>query len=249
VENNLVSIITPAYNAASFIGETINSVRKQTYQNWEMLIVDDCSRDSTCEVVEKIAASDKRIRLIRHAVNRRASGARETALRIAEGRYIAFLDSDDLWLPMKLERQLEFISERDAALSYTSFRRISHDGVEIGREITIPQSLTYRQLLGNTAIATSTAIIDREKTGEFQITHTYYDDFALWTTLLKRGFIAHGLKEDLMRYRLVSNSLSRNKWKSALRVWQAYREIEKLSIPSAGWHFVNYAWNAWLKYR
>jgi teichuronic acid biosynthesis glycosyltransferase TuaG len=249
VVNDLVSIVTPAYNAASFVEETIRSVLAQTYQHWEMLIVDDCSRDSTSAIVEKWARVDKRIRLIRHEVNRRASGARETALEAAQGRYIAFLDSDDLWLSEKLERQLAFMRERDAALSYTSFRRISQDGATVGNPIAIPKSLTYRQLLGNTAIATSTAIVDRKKAGPFQITHTYYDDFALWATLLKRGLTAHGLREDLMRYRVVNNSLSRNKGKSSLKVWQAYRQVEQLSPLAAAWYFTHYAWNAALKYR
>lgn len=247
--NDLVSIVTPAYNAASFVEETIRSVLAQTYQNWEMLIVDDCSRDSTAAIVEKWAQADKRIHLIRHEVNRRASGARETALEAARGRYIAFLDSDDLWMPEKLARQLGFMRECEAALTYTSFRRISQDGSTVGDEIAVPRSLTYRQLLGNTAIATSTAIVDREKTGPFHITHTYYDDFALWATLLKRGFTAYGLREDLMRYRVVNNSLSRNKGKSSMKVWQAYRQVEQLNPVAAAWYFVHYVWNAVLKYR
>lgn len=247
--SELVSIITPAYNAAKFIEETIRSVQYQTYSNWEMLIVDDCSKDSTIAIVEAIAKTDKRIRLIKHEMNKRASGARETALKAANGRFIAFLDSDDIWLPEKLMRQLKFMEETFAPLSYTSFRRISEDGNTLGRNIAIPSKLNYKQLLGNTAIATSTAIIDKEKTGSFEITHTYYDDFALWAMLLKRGLHAHGLQEDLMRYRVVNNSLSRNKGKSSLHVWNAYRQVEHLSRPVAAWYFVNYAWNALRKYR
>lgn len=250
MENNkLVSIITPAYNAARFVEATIRSAQSQSYPHWEMLIVDDCSKDDTCAVIERLAADDARIRLIRHEKNGGAAVARETALKAASGRYIAFLDSDDVWLPEKLTRQLAFMESTAAPLSYTSFRRISENGDSCGEPIAIPLSLTYRQLLGNTAIATSTAIIDREKTGPFAITRTYYDDFALWLTVLKRGLVAHGLREDLMRYRVVNQSLSRNKSKSAMKVWRAYRDLEKLGVLASSWYFVNYAWNASRKYR
>jgi teichuronic acid biosynthesis glycosyltransferase TuaG len=139
--------------------------------------------------------------------------------------------------------------ERDAAMSFTQFRRISADGARTGRLIRVPARLDYRQLLGNTAIATSTVVIDRAITGAFSMTDTYYDDYVLWLEILRRGFVAEGLQEDLMRYRVASNSWSRNKLKSALWVWRTYRGVEKLSVLYSAWCFATYAWRAVVKYR
>jgi teichuronic acid biosynthesis glycosyltransferase TuaG len=248
-DNPLVSIVTPAYNAARHVRQAIESARNQTCSNWEMLVVDDCSTDDTCAVVEALAASDPRIRLIRRPVNGGPARARQAALEVARGRYIAFLDSDDWWLPQKLERQLAFMRDRGIALSYTRFRRVAEDGSGAGRPVVVPASLDYRGLLGNTAMATSTVVVDRALTGPFSMTETYYDDFVLWLALLKRGHTAHGLLEDLMRYRVAGGSWSRDKLRSALWVWRTYRRIEKLPLMRAAWHFARYAWHALAKYR
>ncbi|MFC5299822.1 glycosyltransferase family 2 protein [Azospira restricta] len=248
MNDHLVSVITPAYKAEKTIAETIRSVQAQTYPDWEMLVVDDGSPDGTAGVVAQFALEDPRVRLIRQA-NAGPAMARQAALEQARGRYVAFLDSDDLWLPEKLARQLEFMSQYQAAISYTSFRRIRADGSGAGHRIRIPARLTYRQLLGNTALATSTVLIDRALTGDFQMTKTYYDDFVLWLEILKRGHVALGLNEDLMRYRVMGLSVSRNKGRSARMVWGTYREIERLSLPVSAFHFVRYAVNAWRKYR
>lgn len=245
---DLVSIVTPAYKAAAYVTETIRSVQAQTYGNWEMLIVEDGSPDDTWKVVAEQAAADPRVRLIRQD-NAGPAMARQKALDHAKGRYIAFLDSDDLWVPEKLDRQLAFMRERGAAFSFTAFRRITADGGATGRLIEVPAEMTYRRLLGNTAIATSTVLIDREKTGPFAMTKTYYDDFVLWLGLLKRGHVAHGFNADLMRYRVLGQSVSRNKWRSMKMVWQTYREIEGLGPLAAGAAFAGYAWHAWWKYR
>lgn len=243
-----ISIITPAYNASQYIGETIRSVQAQDHQNWEMLIVDDGSPDNTAEVVASFAETDLRVKLIQQR-NSGPALARQRALEAAHGRYIAFLDADDYWLPGKLSRQFAFMREHQAAVSFTRFRRISADGRKQGHLVAIPERLSYWQLLSNTAIATSTAMVDRGLTGPFAMKKTYYDDFALWLDLLKRGFVAHGLQEDLMRYRVVGKSVSRNKGKSAKMVWRTYREVEGLGTVHAGWCFANYAVRAFLKYR
>ncbi len=244
----IVSIIMPAYCAANYVGEAIRSVQAQNLTDWEMLVVDDGSTDNTPTIVTGYAASDSRIKLIRQP-NAGPALARQVALGAAAGRYVAFLDSDDYWLPGKLARQLEFMAERNAAISFTRFRRINQDGSQVGHLISIPDQLDYCGLLCNTALATSTVIVDRERTGPFRMTNTYYDDYALWLNLLKRGHIAHGLQEDLMRYRVVAQSVSRNKGKSARMVWHTYREIEHLSPLVATWCLAHYALNAWRKYR
>lgn len=244
----LVSIITPAYRSARFVVETIRSVQAQRYSQWEMLVVDDCSPDDTPEVVAGLAKADQRIRLIRQPVNSGPAAARNAALDAARGRYLAFLDSDDLWLPNKLERQLAFMAERPTALSFTEFRRISMDGTRVGRRVAVPGTLGYRQLLSNTAIATSTVIVDRELSGEFRMKQTYYDDFTAWLEILRRGHVARGLHEDLVRYRVVGKSVSRNKLRSAVMVWRAYRQIEGLGVLDSSWCFLNYAVRGTLKY-
>lgn len=247
--STLVSIITPAYRAARFVAETIRSVQAQTYPEWEMLVVDDCSPDDTCAVVESAAAGDPRVRLIRQEKNGGPAAARNVALGEARGRWLAFLDSDDLWLPEKLERQLHFHRRHGAKLTFTEFRRISEDGGRTGRRITVPERLDYRGLLGNTAIATSTVMVDRTRTGDFRMKKTYYDDFACWLQLLRSGGHALGLKEDLMRYRVAGGSVSRNKRRSAKEVWGAYRHVEGLDPLRSTWYFANYAMRGWIKYR
>ena len=250
LQDGLVSIITPAYRAARVIPATIASVQAQGFTDWEMLIAEDCGPDNTREVVRAIARSDSRVKLVEPTLNGGPAIARNHALALAKGRWVAFLDSDDLWLPDKLERQLAFHrSHREAVLSFTGFRRISDDGARTGSYISVPEQLTYRQLLGNTAIATSTVLVDRAKSGLFTMRKTYYDDFACWLSLLKGGGIAVGLDEDLMRYRVMEASVSRDKRNSAWQVWRAYREIEKLGPLVSAWFFSQYATRALFKYR
>jgi teichuronic acid biosynthesis glycosyltransferase TuaG len=249
LNQHFVSIIVPAYRAATTIGETIESVRAQTHQQWELLIADDCSPDTTREVVAEWEQRDPRVRLIQMPSNGGPASARNGALAVARGRWIAFLDSDDLWLPEKLERSLAHALHHHAALVYTGYRRISADGRRVGRYISVPPTLSYRDLLGHTAIATSTVLIDRAVAGEVRMRAVYYDDFVCWLSILKRGHLAYGLDEDLMRYRVLTGSVSRNKGRSARQVWATYRLVEGLSLLPSAWHFGRYAVNAIRKYR
>jgi teichuronic acid biosynthesis glycosyltransferase TuaG len=245
---DLVSIITPAYRCADVVAETIKSVIAQTYPHWELLIAEDCSPDNTRKVVEQWTAVDPRIKLIKLDQNVGPAMARNASLSSAQGRWVAFLDSDDLWLPQKLEQCLEFACMRDAAFVFTGFRRIPSAGGEPGRYISVPATLDYRQLLGNTAIATSTVMLDTARIGQIRMRKTYYDDFDCWLQVVKKGITAHGLDADLMRYRMMEKSVSRNKGKSALKVWRAYRDMEGLSIPLSIWYFTQYAVRGVLKY-
>jgi len=248
IDRQLVSIITPAYKVASVIGETIESVRAQSYRNWELLIADDCSPDGTREIVREWVKRDSRIKLIELEKNGGPSAARNAALENATGRWIAFLDSDDVWMPAKLEETIEFARRKDAALVFTGFRRFTTEINQSGEYIGVPPTLRYEQLLGNTAIATSTVLIDSEKTGPIRMKRTYYDDFVCWLSILKQGFVGFGLNRDLMRYRVLGQSVSRNKKRSAHEVWKTYRDIEKLSLPASMWYFLNYAARAAKKY-
>lgn len=242
-----VSIITPAFNASRFIAETIAAVQHQTIADWEMLIADDCSTDETRDIVARIAENDHRIKLLPLREHAGVAGCRNTALAAAAGRYIAFLDSDDLWLPPKLAAQIAFMEANGAALSYTGFRRISEDGLRVGRLMRVPSRMTYQQLLANTAIATVTAMVDSEKTGALRMREAPRDDLILWLSILKRGFTACGLQQDLARYRVVGGSLSSKRWRAVKGVWSVYRDVEGLDLPRAAWFMANYAGRAYLK--
>jgi len=244
-----VSIVMPAYNAARYVDEAVRSVMKQSYTDWDLFVVDDCSSDETCSIVEAIADTDARVKLLRQAKNGGPAAARNRALAVADGRWIAFLDSDDVWLPEKLGLQLRFHESSGADISFTSFRRMSDDGSVLGKLSGVPARLTYKQLLGNTAIVTSTVVLDSRKTGPVSMKQTYYDDFACWLEVLRGGGYAAGLSHDLLRYRVVGGSVSRNKAKSAREVWKTYRDVENLDLLASAWYFANYAARGWLKYR
>lgn len=246
--DKLVSIITPAYKAAGYIPQTIRSVLDQTYPNWEMIIVDDCSPDNTAEVIRLASAEDPRIHLVQLEKNGGPASARNAGLEQARGRWIAFLDSDDLWMPTKLESSLAFAAKDNIGFLHTGYRRITLDGKLTGEYIKPPALLSYKNLLGNTAIATSTVMIDKDQCGEFRMHKAYYDDFVCWLEITKRGIMAHGLDMDLMRYRVVPNSVSRNKIKSAFEVWKTYREIERLNFIDSLWYLLNYSIRAVIKY-
>jgi teichuronic acid biosynthesis glycosyltransferase TuaG len=246
---DLVSIITPAYNAGRFIADAVATVRAQTHVNWELLIVDDCSSDDTVQRAQRAAASDSRVELIRQQRNSGPACARNAALSAARGRWIAFLDADDYWLPEKLERQLAFHQASGAKITFTEFRRVTEDGSAVGRHVRVPDRLSYHALLRNTAIATSAVLVDRNRTGSFRMKETYYDDYACWLELLRPGGCALGLHQDLMRYRVRRASVSRDKAHSARKVWHIYRQIEGLNLATSAWCFMHYAVRGLIKYR
>lgn len=249
LRDNLVSIVTPAYKAENSINDTIRSVLEQTYPHWEMLVIDDCSPDRTREVVTSWVKKDRRVHLIAKRENGGPAAARNAGIAAATGRWLAFLDSDDVWLPQKLERTLVHAKRNASPLTFTGFRRINFNASKTGRYISVPSTITYSQLLRNTVIATSTVIVDRERVGQITMKNTYYDDFSCWLDILRPGRTAYGLNEDLMRYRIVQGSVSRDKRISASKVWRAYREIERLSFPVALWCFASYALKGYRKYR
>ena len=243
--NNLVSIITPSYNSSKFIEECVNSVVSQTYTNWELLIVDDCSNDNSKELLLNLEKKDERIKVTFLDNNIGAAKARNVAIRQAKGKHIAFLDSDDFWESQKLEKQISFMMQNDIAFSYTAYQSISEEGSDI---INAPDKMTYHDYLKNTIIGCLTVVIDKEKVGDFEMPIIKSShDMALWLLIMKRGFDAYGLNENLAKYRIVSTSNTANKWHAAKDVWKVYREIEKLPFFYSIWCFLNYAFNAIIK--
>lgn len=242
---DLVSIITPSYKSKKFIKETIESVCSQTNQNWEMIIVDDCSPDGSAAYIRQIIERDSRITLIELKQNVGAAEARNKALEIAKGKYIAFLDSDDMWYPSKLEKQIAFMQKNNYVFTFTAYIPISEDGKKEYSIISVPDKIDYTGYCKNTIIGCLTVIIDREMTGDFrmpQIPSSH--DMALWLLIMKRGFNAYGLNEVLAKYRLVSTSNTAKKYKAVKDVWRVYREIERLSLVKSVWYFVHYLYNA-----
>lgn len=253
MKSELVSIITPMYNGAAFVGETIESVLKQTYINWEMIIVDDCSPDDGAGIRVVKQYKDPRIKLVESKVNKGSSGARNTALRIAQGRYIAFLDSDDLWHPDFLKKQLTFMSEKKADLVFSSYRRIEENTKEeILRPYVVPDKVTYKSLLKTCPIFPSTAIYDREKIGIIFFNEemgSLRDDYVYWLQMLKSGnVIAAGNKEVLVDYRLRKSSVTGNKKKVIKPQWNVLRKIEQCSILASMYYFTCWAIISIFKY-
>lgn len=227
----LVSIITPLYNSEKYIAETIESVLAQTYSNWEMIIVDDCSKDNGVEIVEKYQEKDKRIKLYKNKENKGGAGTRNVAIEKANGKYIAFLDSDDLWKKEKLEKQISFMESLDCSFSYTKYERISEKGKKLNLISKIPKTLNYKELLKVNPIGCLTAVYDTEKLGKIYLPEIKIgQDFALWLEVMKKAKEARGLEENLAEYRYREMSLSKNKKKKIICMWEIYRKYNNQSI-------------------
>lgn len=245
----LISVITPAYNAERFIEDAINSVLRQTYTHWEMIIVDDCSTDRTREIIKLYLRKDTRIKLIELKNNSGPAVARNVAFEHARGRYLAFLDADDQWMPEKLEKQLNFMQDRQIAFSFTKYIKIKENNTETHSVVHIPDYVTYKQLLKHNVIGCLTVMLDTEMIGEVKMVNMRSrQDYALWLTLCKKGFTAYGLQEVLAKYRIVGNSISHNKFKMARQNWKVYREVKKLSLMKSMWYFANNVYFSVKKY-
>ena len=237
MEQKLVSIITPTYNCGKFIGQTIESVQAQTWQNWEMIIVDDRSQDDTRQIVADYQNSDSRIRYHLLEENSGAAVARTEAMKLATGAYMAFLDSDDLWTPDKLERQIRWMEEKDYAFSCTAYEQIDEAGEPLGRVIKTVPKTDYNRLLLDCPVGNSSVVYSVEKMGKFEVPNIRKrNDDALWLQMLKKEKYIHGMPEVLMRYRICSNSISSNKLKVIKYHWILYRQIEHLSVARSVFH-------------
>lgn len=245
--NDLVSVVTPCRNCAAFIAQTIESVLAQSYPHWEMIIVDDDSADASCEIIRSYSATDARIGLIQFTKNNGVSAARNAAIKIAKGRYIAFLDSDDLWLPEKLVRQLAFMRDNDLAFTYASYQLIDANNNRLGELIAAP-TITYQRLLKTCDVGCLTAIYDTEKLHKMYMPDVFQKgDYALWLQVLKKIPMAKGIQQPLARYRIRKHSLSANKFQGAAAQWRVYRRVEHLSLPKSVYYFAHYVGNGLVK--
>lgn len=246
----MVSIVVPVYNAANYIENTIQMVCDQTYKDWELILVDDASADDSVQVIENVIGRlKKRIRLIKKDVNAGAAAARNTGIDASSGRYIAFLDADDVWKEDKLEKQVAFMEKSGAAFGFHSYEFGDEMARPTGRIVHAPKELKYRQALSRTVIFTSTVMFDTEKI-DMEIIHMPQvpsEDTATWWRILKSGYVANGLDENLTVYRRPRKSLSSNKFEAMYRIWFLYRNIADLSVLESIFYFGGWAVRATLR--
>lgn len=241
--HKLVSVITPTFNCGAYILETIRSVQAQTFDNWEMIIADDCSTDDTKEIVGQACEKDPRIKYVRLKTNSGAAVARTEAMKLAKGNYMAFLDSDDLWKPEKLEKQLAFMEENRYPFTATAYEKIDESGRKLNKIVNVIDRTGYNRLLLDCPIGNSTVMYDVDKMGKFEVPNIKKrNDDALWLKMLKQEKYIYGLHEVLMEYRVRPNSISSNKLSLVKYHWKLYREIEHLSVLRSAFHIV--VWGA-----
>ena len=247
---DLVSIITPVYECEDYIARTLNSVLAQTYPEWEMLLVDDCSPDGSADIIRSYVEKDRRFKYIKLENNSGAAIARNVGLECAKGRYIAYLDADDIWLPKKLERQIHFMEEHDVQFSCCDYEKIEADDTPLNKVVHMPKTITYNQLLSNTIIQTVGVIVDLEKVDRKLLVMPNVrrgQDSATWLQMLRNGVKFIGQNEVLAQYRRVPQSLSANKFSAMKRTWYLYRGVEHLSIPKSILCLIGWAYHASIK--
>ncbi|MCC3799628.1 glycosyltransferase family 2 protein [Vibrio parahaemolyticus] len=241
-----VSIIMPTYNVSAFVQETIDSVKAQSYTNWELIVIDDCSSDNTFDILERIADSDARITVLSNDFNSGAGEARNKGICASKGQYIAFLDSDDLWMPDKLLKQICFMSENNAAISHTSYSFFDEFGLKRKGYVRVSRVVDLVDNLKKTEIGTSTAVIDTAIVGRnFRFSPMRArQDIKLWIELLGKGYLSHGLDEPLVNYRVRKGSVSSNKIKMLYLTLNVYMSVKTLPFFTRLLCYFSYVSNA-----
>ncbi len=244
----LVSIIMPMYNSEAYIRDAIKSVIAQTYKNWELLVVDDGSTDGSRGIVEKFMVWDSRIHLLQNPCPiGMPSEPRNYGIQAAHGRYIAFLDSDDMWLPSKLAQQLPIFQDNRTAVVYSDYEKIDESGKRSARVVMAPPQVDYQKMLYSNYIGNLTGIFDVQKVGKNYFQQIRHEDYAFWLSVLKSGYIARSTQTITALYRVRSSSLSANKLRLLSWQWNILRNVEQISIPRAIKYYVTYAYNALIK--
>lgn len=247
-EFGLVSIIMAAYNAEKTIELAIESVLNQTYSNFELLVINDCSKDGTAKLVEAFSAKDNRVRLISNEKNSGVSYTRKHGLEEAKGSWIAILDSDDAWTPEKLEKQIALQKRMNADLIFTGSAFMDSDGRPIDWYLHAPAEVTYRQLLKQNVLSNSSALVRKELYAKhYAIGDGMHEDFAIWLSILKEGKKAYGVDEPLLIYRIAKSSKSGNKIKAAKMNWNTYRYVG-LNVVEAAYYEAWYMFKNVMKY-
>lgn len=244
----LVSIIMPCYNAQDYIEEAIRSVIQQHYKNWELIIINDRSSDNSQEIIERYQAKNIRIISLQNSNNIGAAQSRNRGVVLARGEYIAFLDSDDVWLEEKLSKQVALMQKNHIALCYSAYDVIDAQGVKTST-FHVPSRLSYSDILKTSTIGTLTTIYNAKTLGKYYFEEMGHEDYVMKLQLLKRVAYAQGIDEPLAKYRVHTKSLSRNKFHAAQWQWKIYREVEQLSLVKSIYYFLHYTYFGIFKYR
>ncbi len=245
----LVSIITPCYNLAHFLPETIDSVLLQSYSNWELIIIDDFSTDNSFFVANQYAQKDHRISVIKLDQNLGAAGARNEGIAASEGRFITFLDGDDLWDEIFLERSVGFLLKNNFAFSFSSYRRVDESLNSLLKDFVVPEKVSYKDILKTNPISCLTALFDTNIVGKPLMPNAQYrEDYALWLNILKKIDFAYGISEPLATYRIRKGSISRAKTKMAMYQWMVYRNQEGMGYLRSFYYIINYLFYGSIKY-
>lgn len=248
----VVSIVSPLYNAARWLPGLVAVTRAQSCRDFQHILVDDCSTDGSFEAAQELVSGDERYVVLRMARNGGPAAARNMAIRHASGRYLAFLDADDQWLPNKLERQLAWMASERLALSYHDYRFLSEDGQRVGCIVEAPDTLDIKTLHTRRGVGCLTVMVDREQVPGFifpEVSRSLPEDHFAWLSVLQLGHVGRRLPQDLARYRVFQGSRSGNKFRAAKVMWQMFRDVEKLSWPRAANWWLQYAWNAYRMHR
>ena len=247
--DDLVSIIMPAYNCEKYVVEAIESVINQTYSNFELIVIDDGSNDSTLKIINDLAEKDNRIKALQNEKNSGVSATRNRGISIAEGNWIAFLDSDDIWVEEKLEKQMNCVKENNADFIFTASTYIDEDGKPYRGIFEVPEKISYRKLLRQNVITCSSVLVKKKYFDNIKMEKDeMHEDYAVWLRILKLGITAYGVNEPLLIYRISRNSKSGNKIKTVKMTYKVFRFIGINPIWSA-YYMVNHVTRSLKKYR
>lgn len=242
VKTPVVSVVMPAYNAATYLPKTVQSVLDQTFKDFELLIIDDDSTDRTAEVGQQLAVTDSRIRFVHLDDNQGVANARNVGVAHAEGQYVAFLDSDDLWLPDKLKLQVAFMRQHQADFSYCSYDVVDDHGTKIGERKISEARLDYHEMLKGNRIGLLTVMLTRQIAQKYPFPKINHEDYACWLSIARGGTIAYLAADRILaRYRKHQTSLSSNKLQAAQWTWTIYRQHEHLNIFKSLYYFLHYS--------
>lgn len=246
---NMISIVMPSFNVGGMIIESINSVLNQTYNKWELLIIDDFSSDNTLSFVEEFAKQDFRIRYFSTNQNTGSpSQPRNIGIEQAKGDYIAFLDSDDIWLPNKLEEQLAFMQEHGYDFVYSNYEKMSWDGKRENRIVKVKGSSSYRDILKTNEIPCLTVLLKKELLKDVRFKSIPKEDYACWLDILKKGYTAYNTGKVHAVYREAKQSRSGNKFKMFREQWYILRDVERVKFFPALYFLAIYAVRGFAKY-
>ena len=248
-KNTLVSIIMPAWNSEKTITDSIQSVLSQTYESWELIVINDASQDRTVAIVDSFASEEPRIKILTNKENKGVSYSRKRGVAEAKGEWIAFLDSDDLWTKDKLEKQTALFESNQADLIFTGSAFIKADGTPYSWIMRIPEKIIYRELLKQNVISNSSVLVRKELLQKHMVDGDYiHEDYACWLGCLREGTRAQGIDEPLLIYRISATSKSGNKIKAAKMNWNTYRKAG-LSVFEAAYYMIWYCIRGFQKYR